>query len=134
MFNLFTKLHTFIKNKNIKVVTFIMLFFSSLLSSPFLSSFASQVTTEQKQEVSMRLNTFIEEFNTILVIISGFGAVTCLLIFVKAFIRLGTNYTGLVGHVDRFKDIRDLAIAGILTALFGSITLILTIFYGTFFG
>ena len=133
MGKLYLKLNTFIENQILKKSLF-FLFFISSFSTLFTPSFSSGVTPEQKQEVSLRLNSFIEEFNTILVIISGFGAVTCLLIFVKAFIRLGTNYTGLVGHVDRFKDIRDLAIAGILTALFGSITLVLTIFYGTFFG
>ena len=133
MSKLYLKLNTDIENQILKKSLF-FLFFISSLNDLFIPSFSSGVTTEQKQEVSLRLNNFIEEFNTILVIISGFGAVTCLLIFVKAFIRLGTNYTGLVGHVDRFKDIRDLAIAGILTALFGSITLVLTIFYGTFFG
>ena len=133
MGKLYLKLNTCIENQILKKSLF-FLFFISSFSTLFTPSFSSGVTPEQKQEVSLRLNSFIEEFNTILVIISGFGAVTCLLIFVKAFIRLGTNYTGLVGHVDRFKDIRDLAIAGILTALFGSITLVLTIFYGTFFG
>jgi hypothetical protein len=97
-------------------------------------SFAGQITPEQKKEVAQRLNAFIAEFNQILVIISGFGAVTSLLIFVKVFIRLGTNWTGLIGHIDRYKDIRDLAIAGLLTALFGGIALVLEIFYGTFFG
>jgi uncharacterized membrane protein len=97
-------------------------------------SFAGQITPDQKKQVAERLNAFIAEFNQILVIISGFGAITSLLIFVKVFIRLGTNFTGLIGHVDRYKDIRDLAIAGLLTALFGGVALVLEIFYGTFFG
>ena len=72
----------------------------------------------------------MEEYRVILAALAGIGALTSIMVFIFHFIKLGT----MPSHpIQRREAMNNMLVSAITTALLGSITMILTIFYYTVF-
>lgn len=69
------------------------------------------------------------EYRILLAGISGLGVLTSILVFIIHAMQLASNSDN---PAKRSYCIRGIAISGIVTALLGGLTLVLTIFYGIF--
>ena len=85
---------------------------------------------EADENLNIAIKSFIDEYKTVLVVLMGFAILTSLLAFIVNFLRLG-----MVAErpVLRRKIVANLLTNGILLALLGGFTLILTIFYSIIF-
>jgi hypothetical protein len=111
-----------LKKYKYKIITLIFL---SLLFIGMLTIEASA-----KQTLESAFSDFLAEWRVALAGVSGFGALTSILVFIWHFI--------VMAHVPAHPKARREALlnmvwSGVCTALLGSLTLILTLFYSIIF-
>lgn len=108
----------FLKINKISVITFI---FSIMMTTTSWASPYSKIPAAWKELFS--------EYRILLAGIAGLGALTSILVFIIHAMQLASNADN---PTKRSYCIRGIAISGIVTALLGGISLVLTIFYGIF--
>lgn len=115
----FTRKHYIKNNHKFRYAFFISVF---IFMMNFEIAFAS--------DFDRAWEAFMSEWRLILAGISGFGALTSLLVFIIHFIKLAS----LPSHPIQRQEIFDkMLISAITTALLGGISLVLVLYFGIFF-
>lgn len=99
---------------------------SILLITLFIFSMSFDVS--HAKDIGQAWSELVAEYRVIVAGITGFGAVTSVLIFIYHFIKLGAVADN---PWERREVMKNILISGICTALLGGISLILVLFVGT---
>lgn len=123
-----------IKYKNVLIIMIIVLILTPMIS---LAN-NLEITVDENNLIQIHKdkanqpkiwNEFIEKYRILIVGLSGLGALTSLLFFMKSFIALSTSGSH---PMQRTLAIKGLLWTGISTALLGATGLITAITYGIF--
>lgn len=116
-------------SKKMQVLIKILFFVSMMIA--FYHFNTIEIFAQGKKSLGDAWTDFFKEYRVVMAYISGFGALTSILVFIHHFLQLGASGSN---PAKRQEVLMNLLISSICTALLGGLTVLLTFYYTFFLG